>query len=100
MVTLVSVLPSVVDELEVALAADGRSDLAKQLRSATIERCTYEPTGDAGYIYLARARKSAFAETWAYPDLNIDVDIDAKVIGVEVLGRKEVYVLLKDARLL
>lgn len=51
-VTLVSILPAVVSELEVALGAEGRADLVALLRSAIIERCTYEPTGEAGYIYI------------------------------------------------
>jgi uncharacterized protein YuzE len=99
-VTLFSILPAVVAELEVALGAESRVDLAAQLRSATIERCTYEPTGEAGYIYLTRLQISAFAETWTSRDLNIDVDVGGRVIGIEVLDRNEVYLLLKDARLL
>jgi uncharacterized protein YuzE len=99
MVTLISVLPDIVAELAAALGSQGRADLSAQLASATIERCTFDPTVKAGYIYLARPHHSAFAETFAFaePSLNIDVDIQASIIGIEVLGRTDVFSMLRSA---
>ena len=102
MVTLISVLPDAVAELAAALGSEGRTDLSTQLGSATIDRCTFDPTVEAGYIYLVRPHYSEFAETLAFAELslNIDVDIQASIIGIEVLGRTDVFSLLRSAALL
>jgi uncharacterized protein YuzE len=105
MVRVASILPQLVAELRTELAADGGEDLVAQLDSCEIERCTYDPTASAGYIYLRRAPNPQFgsphfepgkaprSETFALAkaDINIDVDLDGRLIGFEILSRAEIF---------
>ena len=106
MTALLTVVPELVAEVGAALSSVGRGDLAPQLQAGIIERCTYDPEGDAGYIYLIRPRPSWFfeklaapvAETLPFDDgFNVDIDHDGHLFGIEVLGRSAVFAKLKDA---
>ena len=111
MPTLVSVVPDFAAEVATALRAAGRDDLASQVQSAEIDRCTYEQPIDAGYVYLLRPAPSAHfaklaapvAETisfYAERGLVIDVDHDGHLHGIELLNRSDVITQLQDAHAL
>jgi uncharacterized protein YuzE len=92
--------PPLARELSHALRSGEQVSLADQLESATVERVTFDPEANAGYIYLhparelniveknmvfgARVRESQEVETqyWTV----IDIDNFGRVIGVEVLS--------------
>jgi uncharacterized protein YuzE len=105
MIDLVSAIPELVTEISTALKAAGRDDLATQLMSAKIERCTYDGTADAGYIYLVRSRVKVdvsklvapVAETIPFMDsgFNIDVDHEEQLFGIEFLFREDFVVQLR-----
>jgi uncharacterized protein YuzE len=105
--TLASTVPGLVAELGAALTADGHLPLLSQLTSARIDRCTYDEEADAGYIYLLRPAPSPHfanlaapvAETIAFfqtHGFNIDVDHDGNLYGIELLGRPDIIVKLRD----
>lgn len=111
MPTLVSAAPALAAEVEVALRAAGRPDLGAQIRSAEIDRRTYEQPIDAGYIYLVRPTPSLHFAKLAAPvaetismysecGLNIDVDHDGHLYGIELLGRGDAIAQLRNANAL
>jgi uncharacterized protein YuzE len=109
MVTVASILPQLVAELRIELAADGGEDLVAQLDNCEIERCTYDPTAPAGYIYLRRVLNPQFGSPQFEPgkaprserfalakaDINVDVDLDGRLIGFEILSRAEIFEVLQ-----
>lgn len=106
MSALLTVVPELVAEVGAALSSAGRDDLTPQLESGVIERCTYDPSIDAGYIYLVRPRPSWHFEKLAAPvaktlpfegGFNVDIDHDGHLFGIELLGRSEVFAKLRDA---
>lgn len=106
MSALLAVVPEFVAEVGAALSSVGREDLAPQLETGIIERCTYDPEVDAGYIYLVRPRPSwhfeklaaPVAETLPFEDgYNVDIDHDGHLVGIELLGRAEIFAKLKEA---
>jgi uncharacterized protein YuzE len=107
---LASIVPELIAEVGAALAAEGRSELVAQLEAGVIERCTYDPSVDAGYIYLSRPRPSPHfaklaapvAETIPFLDagFNVDVDHDGHIFGVELLSRGDFFAKLRDANAL
>jgi len=108
--TLGSVTPELVSEISRALLSSSRPDLASQLDSATIERCTYDPAAEAGYIYLVRPKVSWYFATLATPvaetipfmesGFNIDVDHDGQLFGIEFLNREDFLTQLRKANAL
>ena len=107
MSALATVVPELVAEVGAALSSRGRGDLVRQLEAGTIERCTYDPSVDAGYIYLVRPRPSQHfeklaapvAETITFMDVgfNIDVDHDGHLFGIELLSRSDFVTKLREA---
>jgi len=105
MSTLASAFPELVAEVGAALAAEGRGDLVPQLEAGVIDRCTYDPSADAGYIYLVRPRPSPHFEKLAAPVLetipflavgfNVDIDHDGHLFGIELLSRKDFFAKLR-----
>jgi uncharacterized protein YuzE len=104
--TLASIAPELMGELLASLAEQGRTDLAQQLASAEIRQCNFDESVDAGYIYLVRPRPSRHYEKLSAPvketiscdlqgGLNIDVDHDGNVFGIEFLGRPDVVARLQ-----
>ena len=81
-----------------------------QLASATVYRCTYDETGNAGYIYFVRPSPSLHftklaapvAETIAFLEdgSNLDVDHDGNLFGIELLSRPDVINKLREANAL
>jgi uncharacterized protein YuzE len=104
MATLSEAFPSLARELAHALCSAQKSPFAEQLDSASIDRVTFDPEANAGYIYLHpardlniveknmvfshRVRESQEVETQYYTV--IDIDNFDRVIGVEVLSPGEI----------
>jgi uncharacterized protein YuzE len=94
-------VPEFAAEVEAALNAEGRESLSQQLAQVEIESFTYEARDDLGYIYFVRPAPSPHlaklaaqvAETivfYAERGVNVDVDHDGNLFGIELLGRQEV----------
>jgi uncharacterized protein YuzE len=101
---LVDVAPNLTSELEDALIGVGSPELAMFLRSGEVGWWTYDPSVDAGYIYLALpdaprdARPREVAETvpfFAEAGFNVDVAHDGGIFGIEFLGRDDVLSALR-----
>jgi uncharacterized protein YuzE len=107
MSTLAAIAPSLVAELSGALAALGRRDAISKIESGVIERCTYDQSADAGYIYLVRPAPSRHFQKLAAPvaetipllevGLNVDIDHDGYVFGIEFLSRPDIVAQLGEA---
>jgi hypothetical protein len=118
---LAHILPDLVAEIAAALSSQGRGDLARQLEVGIIERCTYDPSADGGldlgYIYLARSSPKSHSEKRSAPvaetipfyhmdeakgvvGVNVDVDHDGHLFGIELLSRTDVIARLRDANAL
>jgi uncharacterized protein YuzE len=106
-IQLATIAPELVSELATVLVAEGRTDLAIQLRSAEIRQCNYDGSVDAGYIYLVRPRPSWYYEKLSAPvketvacniqsGLNVDVDHDGNLFGIEFLSRPDIVAKLRE----
>jgi uncharacterized protein YuzE len=91
-------MPELVAQLRTELPREGQGALVPQIEAAVIERYTYDPFVLAGYIYLVRARPSQHQET-VQTDIgvNVDVDQDGQVVGIEFLNRSDVIDGLRRA---
>ncbi len=108
--TLESVAPGFVTEVGAALTAEGRAALVPQLASSIVDRCTYDETADAGYIYFVRPSPSPHFANLAAPvaetipflgdGFNVDVDHDGNLFGIELLSRSDVIQRLREANAL
>ena len=106
MKTLKATVPDLVAEVGAALTAEGRNTLVPQLATATIEHCTYDQEANAGYIYIVRPSKRSLsnlaapvAETISFYEkhgINIDVDHDGNIFGIEWLDRPDIIRTLKE----
>ena len=107
MAQLTAIAPDLVSELAAALKAEGRSDLANQIESAEIRQCNYDESVEAGYFYLVRPHPSWYYEKLSAPvketiacdmerGLNVDVDHDGNLFGIEFLGRPDIVAKLRD----
>ena len=105
--TLKLAVPDLVAEVGAALTAEGRDQLVSPLAAAAIERCTYDEEANAGYIYLVRPAPSPHfaklgapvAETVSFygeHGINIDIDHDGNIFGIELLDRPDVITKLKE----
>jgi len=105
---LAGTLPGFVDEVTETLNQENLQNLSAQLPTAALERCTYDSSVNAGYIYFVRPTHlkdspPAFAETYAYASphwFNIDVDVHGNILGIELLSRNDIFDKLLDANLL
>lgn len=107
---LIAVAPELVNEVATALIAEGRTDLAKQLQSAEIRQCNFDESVEGGYIYLVRPRPSWYYEklsapvketiAWDAIGLNVDVDHDGNLFGIEFLSRPDIVAKLRDGNVL
>ena len=110
MATFESVVPNLAAEVGAALTAEGRGALVPQLTSAIVDRCTYDETIEAGYIYFIRPSPSPHFANLAAPvaetipfladGFNIDVDHDGNIFGIELLSRPDVINRLREANAL
>jgi hypothetical protein len=108
MSTLVEVAPQLVAQLSKALVQKGRTALAAQLEQSKVLRCTFSSDPDVGYVYLVRAASSPLyaklstpvAETISFYlecGINVDVDHDGQLFGIEYVGRKDLATTFKAA---
>jgi hypothetical protein len=108
MPTLKNVAPDLVAELATVLVEARRAELAEQLDSVVIDRCTHGEDDDLGYVYLMRPTPSPHFAKLAAPvaetvsfymerGLNVDVDHDGHLYGVEFIGRPDVTATLREA---
>ena len=110
MPTFESILPGLATEVGAVLAAEGRTTLMSQIASVIVDRCTYDETADAGYIYFIRPSPSPHFANLAAPvaetipflknGFNIDVDHDGNLFGIEFLSRPDVIKKLRKANTL
>lgn len=107
MTQLATIAPQLLRELATGLLAEGRADLVKQLGAAEILECRYDESAGAGYIYLVRPRPGWYYEKLSAPvketvsldmesGLNVDVDHDGNLFGIEFLSRADIVATLRD----
>lgn len=110
MTLLASVAPKLLAEIHSALSAAGYETTASQLEAGTIERCTYDDSVEAGYVYLVRPEPSLHFAKLAAPvaktltflevGFNVDIDHDGNIFGVEFLDRPDFVSELRYANVL
>jgi uncharacterized protein YuzE len=86
--TLAQTFPTLCSEVELALVAIGRGDLASQLQVAQLKGITFDNSADAGYIYV-HSTGAAHGETICIevPSLvNVDVGTDGRLNGIELVS--------------
>jgi len=111
MITLKDALPFLLLELESALVHIGRGDVVNQLRTAVIERWTYDEHADTAYVHLRplQARETTGdpgpaespGETVSvYDELGVNLDTDSRgsLTGMEILNGKEIIEQLEKGR--
>jgi uncharacterized protein YuzE len=108
--TLASIAPHLIAEVSSALISEGRGELVLQLESGIIERCTYDESVDAGFVYFVRPAPSPHfaklaapvAETISFLSVgfNIDVDHDGHIFGIEFLDRTDFFAALRSENVL
>ena len=94
---LASALPDLVLDMEGALVALGRGDLAAQLKEAELERWTYDDFADTTYLTL---REGDYAERFSlYDEIGVNVDLDAhgRVCGIEILDGQRIAERLRGS---
>ncbi|MES2972815.1 MAG: hypothetical protein V4757_04370 [Pseudomonadota bacterium] len=103
-----SICPTVFAELRDALLADEHVDLAEKLATVRISRCTFAEEDEIGYVYFVRRPPSLHFASMAAPvaetvdffnelGLNLDVDHDGDLFGLEFLARPELVAGLRSA---
>jgi len=110
MSVLATIVPKLIAEVSSALIADGRGELVPQLESGIIERCSYDQSVAAGYVYFVRLAPSLHfaklaapvAETISFLEagFNIDIDHDGYIFGIEFLDRADFFAELRGANVL
>jgi hypothetical protein len=111
MATLRSIAPKLSAELEAALVEKGHPEAAEQLRGAAVERCTGSEDDDLGYVYFVRPAPSLHLAKLSAPvaqtmslysshGLNIDIDHDGCLFGIEFIGRPDITDMLRAASVL
>lgn len=105
--TLTSISPSIAAEISSALTSIGRGNLVPQLVSCAIERCSYDDSVNAGYIYFVQKTPVLHNTQLAAPvsktlpfleyGFNIDVDHDGNIFGIEFLDRIDFITALRNA---
>src|SRR5437870_5405470 len=99
---LVEALPELASAAGAALRSEGYAAAAEQLASAVIERCTYDPKANAGYVYLWQsdpicAGEIRAAETVAFAAphwFNVDLRASGRLFGIELLSPTPSFVAI------
>ncbi|MDJ0794074.1 MAG: DUF2283 domain-containing protein [Woeseiaceae bacterium] len=91
--------PILASQLKENLASEGKTDLARQILSLEIQNCTFSDEPDVGYVYFVRPpnpvpdihkEAAAVKETLSLGDINVDLDHENNVIGIEYICRKDI----------
>ena len=97
--TLFEAVPELVRDIEGALVRIGRGDIADQLRVATLFSWAFDDFAQSTYLQLAAVEDRDEAhETLSLHDeigVNVDLDRDRRVLGIEVYGYEQVLSRLK-----
>jgi Protein of unknown function (DUF2283) len=99
LLVLVDVLPELTGSLISALQSEGISEHSEELKSATIERWTYDKLANAGYIYLRQEQpiqhgECSVAKTVAFASpewFNVDFRSSGQIVGIELLSGKSIF---------
>lgn len=102
------VSPGVFGEIRDALLAEGREEIAEKLSFARIDRCTFAEEDEIGYVYFMRRPTSLHFDNLAAPvaetiaffsdlGINLDVDHDGDLFGLEFLARPDLVACLREA---
>ncbi len=91
---LVELLPDLTLAVAAALRAEGYTAVADTLGAQFVERCTYDPGANAGYVYLVQNHpihhgETPTAETVAFAAphwFNVDLRLSGSVLGIELLS--------------
>ena len=92
----VDLVPDFVAEVGRALAGEGRTALASQVRDAEVERCTFDRELGAGYIHFSRAAVAEKVSFRAPHWFGVEVGGDGNVVGIELFSRDEVFAQLRE----
>jgi hypothetical protein len=97
--TLFEAVPALVLDIEGALVRLGRGDIADQLRDAPLVAWGFDEFTQSTYLQLSAARDpDGPHETFSLHDeigVNVELDRDRRVTGVEVSGYEQVLARLK-----
>ena len=109
MSTFYEMLPEFCTEVSDVLEAKGYEEIAAQVSLAEIERCSYDPEADAGYIHIKSKMSSLVSSLHkvAAPVrgtivldephcFNVDVDYEGNLFGIELFDRRDVIERLRS----
>jgi hypothetical protein len=90
----VELLPELATAVAGALRDEGYTEVADTLASQAVEKCTYDPQANAGYVYLVQQKPVHHSETpaaetvaFAAPHwFNVDLRASGAVFGIELLS--------------
>ncbi len=107
MSTITETVPEFASEVASALEREGELRVSALVPVSTIERCTFDPSVNAAYLYIAQSfqvtDQAPVARTIPFADphwFNVDIAHDGGIFGIEILGRSDVIRQLRSARAL
>jgi uncharacterized protein YuzE len=99
-ITLRAALPELAGDVEGGLIRLGRGSLADQLRTATLVSWAFDEFAQATYLALVPKGSASVEETISlYDDLPVNVDVDKNgcVVGLDVVGYEEALARLGES---
>ena len=110
MTSILKAVPKFAAEVRLVLSTAGRQDLAKQVATAVIERCTVGDEDDVAYIHFNCPGASLYASnlskqvasslSFSRDGFVVDIGHDGHMYGIELLNREEVVASLRAANAL
>jgi uncharacterized protein YuzE len=96
---LADLLPDLAASVASALRSEGYTAVADSLAAQFVERCTYDPQANAGYVYLSQSKpvhhgETPAAETIAFASphwFNVDLRSSGAVLGIELLSPSQAF---------
>jgi uncharacterized protein YuzE len=99
--TLFEAVPELVSDVEGALVRLGRSKVADQLRTVVLTAWTFDDFAQTTYLQVTASRDDVGVEETVclYDDIGVNVDLDGegRVMGLEVSGYEQVLSRLGKA---